>query len=490
MESMNFTDEFSESLAALSMQYYNVFEKPTDELVKEYICNLENGKVIYEFIKSHKKELFHYRFDERLFNKKYPFNSPVYSFNKAVYLFSTFIFLYVFNKGLEHEDFYDLSNLQEMQFQAIIINSLISSLIMQFDLSEFHKLDFNSSYSPNTSIVDYINNIYKTEYFLKILCKSFNLDEELRNLNQEIDKGIIETEYIFMKIQSVLLLMESSDLYSKHIQKISKSIISIFKEVLFNVRIMKIDIDESLFFGVIRQGYRKTTCIKIFFALENLDRYCLRIDFPHEGVEFLHYNLHEYGRTTGLPLNKSQYRQLIKKFGNLDNIFFYFNNMYWFKNDFKSKLDQLYPGDDKLLFRKEMLELFRYHSHYQLIDEEISTNDMFDFISAFGIALSHMSLNEFSYCDTSNDDIDKELIIIKCKDILHVALAQYQTISIYEQINECSYEMLKNDLKEKVLNSLINCYKNIEYDFAPYEELNTLNLKDIFLLFEEYFSSI
>ena len=33
--------------------------------------------------------------------------------------------------------------------------------------------------------------------------------------------------------------------------------------------------------------------MKIFFALENSDRYCLKIDFPHEGAEYLHLNLHE-----------------------------------------------------------------------------------------------------------------------------------------------------------------------------------------------------
>lgn len=39
----------------------------------------------------------------------------------------------------------------------------------------------------------------------------------------------------------------------------------------------------------------------------------MRIDFPHEGAEYLHLNLHEPHRQTAIPLNYKQYSMLIQE---------------------------------------------------------------------------------------------------------------------------------------------------------------------------------
>lgn len=135
-----------------------------------------------------------------------------------------------------------------------------------------------------------------------------------------------------------------------------------FKDLLADVRIQKIEIDTAIASGIIRKGVRTTTGIKIFFALGNMDRYCLRIDFPHKGEAFLHYNLHEPGRENALPLNEKKYRLLAGKYKHLDELFFHFNNLYWFRSNFVSKLERIAPEKDSdeyanyLNFREELLE--------------------------------------------------------------------------------------------------------------------------------------
>ena len=185
---------------------------------------------------------------------------------------------------------------------------------MDFYFGDHKGLDFSSKYIPNNMIGEYIFNIYKTEQSQLLIVGNSELDidpeEDLSKLVHKLDHDTIMAWVAFMQVQAVLLLLNYSAIYSKNTQKIAKTLIMSFKDLLADVRIQKIEIDTAIASGIIRKGVRTTTGIKIFFALENMDRYCLRIDFPHKGEAFLHYNLHEPGRENALPLNEKKYRLL------------------------------------------------------------------------------------------------------------------------------------------------------------------------------------
>ncbi len=291
----------------------------------------------------------------------------------------------------------------------------------------------------------------------------------------------------FMQIQAILLLMESSKLYPVYVSKIAKNILLIFKEMLANSRIEKIEIDSAISTGVIRRGIRKTTGMKIFFALENSDRYCLRIDFPHEGAEYLHLNLHEPHRQTVIPLNYKQYSMLKKQYGDLSNLFFNFGNMYWFRYNFIEKLNKcsLIEGceNNNRNFIADIKTVFFRQSHYRLFDDNITKDNMVDFIAEFGKALIHTQIYETSYFCTEIENIDDKLTKIKLRDIFINAFALYQRFYLEEKIFQKSYKVGYDKLKEKLLNALFTSFSSEVEPLGEYAEFEEQRLEDIFSCF-------
>ncbi len=373
---------------------------------------------------------------------------------------------------------------------ASMINTFMSSLIMDFDFESSYKLDFNTNYMPSPMLTEYIGGMYKTEIlkqqYMEILGQTTLLESELIELNRKIDREILVTGISFMQIQAILLLMESSKLYPVYVSKIAKSILLIFKEMLADSRIEKIEIDSAISAGVIRQGIRKTTGMKIFFALENSDRYCLRIDFPHEGAEYLHLNLHEPHRQTAIPLNYKQYSMLKKQYGDLSNLFFNFGNMYWFRYDFIEKLNKcsLIEGceNNNSSFIADIKAVFFRQSHYRLFDDNITKDNMVDFIAEFGKALIHTQIYETSYFCTEIENIDDKLTKIKLRDIFISAFALYQRFYLEEKIFQKSYKIGYDKLKEKLLNALFTSFSSEVAPLGEYAEFEEMRLEDIFSL--------
>ena len=192
--------------------------------------------------------------------------------------------LFVVEKMLKEHGLYELDILYDIGMDVSLINSFISSMIMDYDFEEKGGLDFNSNYFPNSMISSYIFTIHRTEKYRDLSCPLFS--EELMTVRERVDRNVIVTGISFMQIQAILLLMERSNLYPAYIKKVAKDLLFIFKEILANTRIKRIEIDAAICGGMVRNGVKKTTGIKIFFALENFDCYCLRIDFPHEGADY------------------------------------------------------------------------------------------------------------------------------------------------------------------------------------------------------------
>lgn len=497
MNKMKFTDRFTKSLAALLLQYDEAPLVLIDEDMEWYLENvIENGEYINQCVCKNYHQLSNWELWEDCLIEGYPFEESLYENSNSSYLCSIFMILFVINKKLQDDNLYDLEKLHGMNMEVNAVNTFISSLIMDFDFQKSGSIDFNSSYIPNQMVAEYIWNMYKTENMLHIYQNKsekiiISFDDEIVKLNQKIDRDVISTGISFMQIQAILLLMESSNVYPDYIRKIAKKIILIFKEILANARIKKIEIDSAIIAGVIRDGIRKTTGIKIFFALENYDRFCLRIDFPHEGADFLHLNLHEPYRETAFPLNRKQYSVLKNKYAELDEIFFQFGNLYWFRYNFISKLENLSPAKDTnkyeeyLIFKQEMLELFHSQGHYHIFSDEISKDNMIDFIVEFGSALMHTKVSAVLYTYTDIDNINDELIKIKLRDVLSSGLAIYQRCIIEEQFFRTSYKEVLKKLKFSLLDTLFNHYNSCVSTLGSYEDFAKLEIKDILLLLDE-----
>ena len=491
MYKMFFSDRFTESLMALLYKYDIAPVRLKDEDMKKYLRYfIENGSYIDEIFDGQYDNMSNLAIWKTNFMDGCLPDEKIFTSRKASYLCTIYMLLFVIKTDLQEGDLYEIEKLQNMSLMASMINTFMSSLIMDFDFESFYKLDFNANYMPSPMLTEYIGGMYKTELlkqqYMEILGQTTLLESELIELNRKIDREILVTGISFMQIQAILLLMESSKLYSVYVSKIAKNILLIFKEMLANSRIEKIEIDSAISAGVIRHGIRKTTGMKIFFALENSDRYCLRIDFPHEGAEYLHLNLHEPHRQTAIPLNYKQYSMLKKQYGDLSNLFFNFGNMYWFRYDFIEKLNKcsLIEGceNNNRNFIADIKAVFFRQSHYRLFDDNITKDNMVDFIAEFGKALIHTQIYETSYFCTEIENIDDKLTKIKLRDIFINAFALYQRFYLEEKIFQKSYKVGYDKLKEKLLNALFTSFSSEVEPLGEYAEFEELRLEDIFFL--------
>lgn len=488
---MFFSDRFTESLMALLYKYDIAPVRLKDEDMKKYLRYfIENGSYIDEIFDGQYDNMSNLAIWKTNFMDGCLPDEKIFTSGKASYLCTIYMLLFVIKTDLQEGDLYEIEKLQNMSLMASMINTFMSSLIMDFDFESFYKLDFNANYMPGPMLTEYIGGMYKTELlkqqYMETLGQTTLLESKLIELNRKIDREILVTGISFMQIQAILLLMESSKLYSVYVSKIAKNILLIFKEMLANSRIEKIEIDSVISAGVIRRGIRKTTGMKIFFALENSDRYCLRIDFPHEGAEYLHLNLHEPHRQTAIPLNYKQYSMLKKQYGDLSNLFFNFGNMYWFRYNFIEKLDKcsLIEGceNNNKNFIADIKAVFFRQSHYRLFDDNITKDNMVDFIAEFGKALIHTQIYETSYFCTEIENIDDKLTKIKLRDIFINAFALYQRFYLEEKIFQKSYKVGYDKLKEKLLNALFTSFSSKVEPLGEYAEFEELRLEDIFFL--------
>ena len=494
MSKMKFTNRFSKSLAALLTVYNDVPVYLSDELMKEYLNNfIENGPYIYENVHNDYTLLSDQALWQGAFLEEDPFGNNPETSKSVEYLLSIFMVLYKIHDTLQKPHFYELDHSFSLWSDTWCVNSFISSLVMDFDFRNQRGLDFCSKYMPNNMVVKYIYNIYKTEMVKRRITDILGLDiapeEDLSELMHKFDYDIVTAGTAFMQVQAVLLLLNCSALYSKSTQKIAETLIMTFKELLGDVRIEKMEIDTAIASEIMREGVRTTTGIKIFFALENFDRYCLRIDFPHKGEEFFHYNLHESGRRNALPLNAAQYNSFACKYTHLDELFFHFNNLYWFRCNFISKLERMAPEKDSdeyekyWNFRKELLDLFHKQGHYRMFandkDNDISRSDMMTFVAEFGTALSQMSDTAVLYSDAGIDNISCELNRIKLKDIIYYHLTLYQEYVYKEFLLEKSCQSEKEKIKINLLDILFDSYKEFVTPYGDYKDFAELNLKEI-----------
>ena len=453
MYKMFFSDRFTESLMALLYKYDIAPVRLKDEDMKKYLRYfIENGSYIDEIFDGQYDNMSNLAIWKTNFMDGCLPDEKIFTSRKASYLCTIYMLLFVIKTDLQEGGLYEIEKLQNMSLTVSMINTFMSSLIMDFDFESFYKLDFNANYMPSPMLTEYIGGMYKTE--------------------------LLKQQYMETLGQTTLLESELIEL--------NKNILLIFKEMLANSRIEKIEIDSVISAGVIRRGIRKTTGMKIFFALENSDRYCLRIDFPHEGAEYLHLNLHEPHRQTAIPLNYKQYSMLKKQYGDLSNLFFNFGNMYWFRYNFIEKLNKcsLIEGceNNNRNFIADIKTVFFRQSHYRLFDDNITKDNMVDFIAEFGKALIHTQIYETSFFCTEIENIDDNLTKIKLRDIFINAFALYQRFYLEEKIFQKSYKIGYDKLKEKLLNALFTSFSSEVAPLGEYAEFEELRLEDIFFL--------
>ena len=220
---MFFSDRFTESLMALLYKYDIAPVKLKDEDMKKYLRYfIENGSYIDEIFDGQYDNMSNLEIWKTNFMDGCLPDEKIFTSRKASYLCTIYMLLFVIKKDLQEEDLYEIEKLQNMSLMASMINTFMSSLIMDFDFESSYKLDFNTNYMPSPMLTEYIGGMYKTEIlkqqYMEILGQTTLLESELIELNRKIDREILVTGISFMQIQAILLLMESSKLYPVYVR--------------------------------------------------------------------------------------------------------------------------------------------------------------------------------------------------------------------------------------------------------------------------------
>ena len=194
---MEFSDKFTKSLAATLVQYKNAPIKLKDELVKAYLEErIENGVFICNALQGHYERLSNGDFWKDTFASGYSDEETCYVKKNNPYLCAVFMLLFVVEQMLNEHGLYELETLYDLGLDVSLINSFISSAIMDYDFEEKGGLDFNSNYLPNSMVPSYIGSIHRTESELHMIQKDRNLlhplfSEELVTVRERVDRNII-----------------------------------------------------------------------------------------------------------------------------------------------------------------------------------------------------------------------------------------------------------------------------------------------------------
>lgn len=491
-------DNFTQSIYALLYSYNDAYIKLNASTFQGYLKYYLNDE-IFDFFHNN-FESIDLDFYERLFSSPNPFQKYKNNMphrNQPEYLLVLFMTMYNLNSTLKNP-ITSLSNWADLQFLFINITDTISSLIMNFDFDEHDTIFFDKIYLPNTTIKDYIaqiiNNTEKVELYRNDNRK-FYIPPQIQHLLNVLDKSFIDSNFVFIQLQTILLLLSISPIYSKSVNAIARTLLFTFKEILFNTSIDKIIIDNAILSSHISSGAKKTTALKIFFSLDNQDRFCLRLDYPHEGADYLHLNLHEPARDTALPLTATEFHTLKRELDSSDNlqsIFFEFNNLVWFRNDFLNKLKKSSLKISSIE-KGKILTFYTNQRHYSLLSttaKNFSISETNEFLIEFSTACSHVLDNKYiEYSKTSIEDISLELSNIYSKHILRTFTLSYLKLNFHSYYYGIPLTSLPamHSLKQDVLNFIFTNHSNqVEsLGLGVYDDFANLSLEDILELFEE-----
>lgn len=499
---MHYIDNFSKSIMWLLSYYDDAPCKLNKDLTKGFLCDFTwNGEFVYTQINGDFNNISSCKLFGKFITHK---DSEFIADNDAkfimddndtdhldinnAYLLAIFFYIYDFKYNINNfSAAYEIDTIETLLSDAIGLNAWISTILINYDLATNKKVNHQNKYNPNLFAVTYLQNICKVQKFIieneGIIDFSPSSDTNvIWDTNYILDKSVLLESFAFIQILAVLILMERSPFYKETTRAIAREILYVFKQLLVNYRIKKIIIDPNILGKDFLTGPKSSTAFEIFFALDNLDRYCLRFDFPHEGAEYIHYNLHELGHTTGLPLSLEEYKHIQNMLGDLKNLFFVFDNQCWFKNNFERKIQNYFSDDEELACKKFLLSLFHAQAHYHSFNIDVDTQDVKNFLNEFGCVLSQMSILGCEYQNTNTYMIDNELERIKLKDILLDLVEKYQILFFKEKIKNINLDVKKERLKTIYLDALYDDFDFENLSNYPQNELQDMTLQEVIMI--------
>lgn len=400
----------------------NFFEKPDRRLIKEFYN---------EFAKLQKQQNIaagdwpsaddmistmedRWKVHERASSSKYPHAIDPFE-NGGFYmnLYAAFRFIYCVEKTLDEIE-YDGLTFERTEALAQGCSFLVvnSSYVMMGVDDEF---EWNRHYVLCDDVVTMAENMHRIARFY---VSYGNRDDDsgvgtkdvlevtrFDNIEYRLSCKYIREGLRVMKLFHILVVLKISPMYTEAVHMISDKLINALWDALYDKRIFKTTVNGDL--GGWSKGFHKSTRIKIYFAIGNSDRYGIRLDFPHDDVNYIHLNLDQPGNVseTGFPFDEKRRQDILSVISteNFDKLFYEKDNLYWFKSGYKATVSRLYGKNTET--SDYLLELIHDQGHIRIgEDSSESKKAVSEFSSAFAEALIDGGFLSNPYGDVIEDD--------------------------------------------------------------------------------------
>ena len=291
------------------------------------------------------------------------------------------------------------------------INWLLAYLLRK-DFENGKKSEGNT-YQQSDIIIEFLKVIRKENNIRKMIKKDDAEKEENIKIWENVSKydlKFIKAHVEYLKFLVILLCITESPFYSKQSRMIASQLKNCLKKILVNCRIEKFFMEPNIQYSEEEFGIHTTTKFEMYFIQSNGDRYCLRLDFPHNDVKKIHFNIHEPFRGTAFPIKKYEFQELCDKCPDCDlNDFFYkYGDCYWFKNNFLLKIKEKCKDEEYVILYKKFCD----NRHYNFLSIGITCEDMRNFLKELFEAISVWDMQNCIYKKNKSIDVNEQFKLI------------------------------------------------------------------------------
>lgn len=351
---------------------------------------------------------------DKVASSKYPYAmDPVSEGHFYMNLLASLRFTYQIERTLDDIEYDGLTfeRTEALHQDCCFLATNSSNVMMKID-DEF---DWNRHYMLCDDMVVMSDNMHKISW-LYISYGRTDDDKEIGisdilevtrfdNIEYRLSCKYIQESLRVIKLFIILVMLRISPFYSDDVHLISDKLIRALWETLYDKRVFRTVINGDL--EGWSKGFHKSTRIKLFFAMGNSDRYCIRVDFPHDDVNYIHLNIDQPGNVTetGFPLDDAERREVVARISkeSFDELFYERDGAFWFRSGFKSIVSDLFGKNSDM--SDYLLEMLHGRGHIYIGDDsDESKRAVSEFSAAFAEAMVDSGFLNNPYGDVTDED--------------------------------------------------------------------------------------
>ena len=393
-------------------------------------------------------------------------------------LYASFRFIYLVDSILDKMELNGIS--LDVSDELTVACSMLQTNSTNVFLSLDDDFSFSKKYMICGDMYTLANNMYRK---MLSICSTQHVDSSepisitrYDGILNRLRCKYIRSSLMVLKMFLVLVVLNISPLYSEGIHSVAGELIQILREVLFNKRIIQFVINGD-FYGNSDKPH-STTRLYIYFAMGNSDRYCIRLDFPHQGEECIHLNLNQPGvkQSIGFPIAKnSRAIEDLKELDYFDGLFYESDDLYWFMHDFAKKVKAI---DDSEI-KKRLEDLLHVQAHIELGAcggelDGVTKVDVTDFTLAFFEALNDYGIMPRMDGIFDNDRVYQYLLF---EDYIYDVTLKLGNVEMNRQLGIGDDRFLKEQDVDYIANAVHKEFKGYIKMKFPYDD-TLLNLAD------------